>query len=176
MAEIRKAHDLLAAGPRFRAPKAAAWLLPLHSSVSSEQQRRVFQVRQSLCLERVGFRCARRSGHRTPGCLSMTVVSQPSTNGVSDPGLYTFPAAVAGAAARGAQSRAGHQHCRCGSDSRRLAQSQSKLARASVPDVSRHIQLMCHAATTMRHAHQLRVAAHVEKAPEVNRTKLAVCT
>ena len=44
MAEIRKAHELLAAASRFRAPQAAAWLLPLHSSVSAEQQRRVFQV------------------------------------------------------------------------------------------------------------------------------------
>ena len=44
MAEIRKAHELLAAASRFRAPQTAAWLLPLHSSVSAEQQRRVFQV------------------------------------------------------------------------------------------------------------------------------------
>lgn len=44
MAEIRKAHELLAAASRFRLPQAAAWLLPLHSSVSAEQQRRVFQV------------------------------------------------------------------------------------------------------------------------------------
>ena len=48
MAEIRKAHELLAAGSRFRAPQAAAWLLPLHSSVSADQQRRVFQVTLSL--------------------------------------------------------------------------------------------------------------------------------
>jgi HrpA-like RNA helicase len=44
MAEIRKAHELLAAASRFRLPQAAAWLLPLHSSVSADQQRRVFQV------------------------------------------------------------------------------------------------------------------------------------
>ena len=44
MAEIRKAHELLVAASRFRPPQAAAWLLPLHSSVSAEQQRRVFQV------------------------------------------------------------------------------------------------------------------------------------
>jgi hypothetical protein len=53
MAEIRKAHELLAAASRFRLPQAAAWLLPLHSSVSAEQQRRVFQVlRGSLRDER----------------------------------------------------------------------------------------------------------------------------
>lgn len=42
MAEIRSAHEALAATPRFRKPADAAWLLPLHSSVAGDQQRRVF--------------------------------------------------------------------------------------------------------------------------------------
>ena len=45
MAEIRKAHEALAATKRFRAPPDEAWLLPLHSSVSAAQQRAVFEVR-----------------------------------------------------------------------------------------------------------------------------------
>ena len=42
MAEIRSAHEALAATLRFRKPADAAWLLPLHSSVAGDQQRRVF--------------------------------------------------------------------------------------------------------------------------------------
>jgi len=45
MAEIRKAHEALAATKNFRSPAATSWLLPLHSSVSQQQQRRVFLVR-----------------------------------------------------------------------------------------------------------------------------------
>lgn len=41
VSEINLLHDKLAASYRFRGP-SAEWILPLHSSIASEDQRKVF--------------------------------------------------------------------------------------------------------------------------------------